>query len=432
MYFKLISYTGGIMKNHINKDIFTFSPNIIFLLISRIISIFGTEIYNFTLALYILKVTGSGLSFAVSLIFGVLPRVILGPIAGTLADRIDRKKLIIISDILSAFIVFVLLIYSILFGLKIYSIYICSLFLNTTIIFFDIAFTSSIPNIVDDKKLMQVYSLDETINSLASIMSPFIGGILFVFININIFIFINVISFLLSTILELFIDFNYNKKEYKCNNIKNNNILLDMMDGISYLKSNKLVLIMYIFALFLNFFFALGLTIPFPYIVNNILKLPSFEFGILEAMAPIGIIAGSIILSIFPERDKKYKTVICGLIVQSFIMILLGLSMLPIYLNTNKFIYFLLYIALIFVLEVFSSIVNISVRVTIQRIIPDVIRGRILGFLSTLSLAITPIGLSISGALIDKLPPYILPLLVGLFLTIITAIMSLNKYVKNI
>jgi hypothetical protein len=263
-------------------------------------------------------------------------------------------------------------------------------------------------------------------------MSPFIGGILFVFININIFIFINVISFLLSTILELFIDFNYNKKEYKCNNIKNNNILLDMMDGISYLKSNKLVLIMYIFALFLNFFFALGLTIPFPYIVNNILKLPSFEFGILEAMAPIGIIAGSIILSIFPERDKKYKTVICGLIVQSFIMILLGLSMLPIYLNTNKFIYFLLYIALIFVLEVFSSIVNISVRVTIQRIIPDVIRGRILGFLSTLSLAITPIGLSISGALIDKLPPYILPLLVGLFLTIITAIMSLNKYVKNI
>ncbi|GAA0780233.1 MFS transporter [Hathewaya limosa] len=88
-----------------------FINNINCYILGRAISSFGTQIYNFILALYILKITGTALTFAITLVLSIIPRIILGPIAGILVDRLDRKKIIVITDILCGIIMLLLYLY---------------------------------------------------------------------------------------------------------------------------------------------------------------------------------------------------------------------------------------------------------------------------------------------------------------------------------
>ncbi len=76
------------------KNLFLYSTG-------KTISIFGTAIYNFALGLYVLKQTGSALSFAVTLILGIIPMVIINPFAGVIADKVNKKTLVVLMDFLS-------------------------------------------------------------------------------------------------------------------------------------------------------------------------------------------------------------------------------------------------------------------------------------------------------------------------------------------
>ncbi len=70
----------------------------------RLISLLGTYMYQFAAGLYVLKMTGSGTKFALTLIMGTLPRVILAPVAGVIADKFSRKSIVVVSDFLSGVI----------------------------------------------------------------------------------------------------------------------------------------------------------------------------------------------------------------------------------------------------------------------------------------------------------------------------------------
>ena len=78
--------------------------NILLFVIGKFISLFGSSIYSFAIGLYILKITGSATSFALALVLASVPRIILGPIAGTIADRFNRKTMIILSELLLSLI----------------------------------------------------------------------------------------------------------------------------------------------------------------------------------------------------------------------------------------------------------------------------------------------------------------------------------------
>lgn len=60
--------------------------NLVLFSLGKFVSVFGTSVYTFAIGLYVLKVTGSGLSFAVTLGFGLVATIIFNPIGGAMAD----------------------------------------------------------------------------------------------------------------------------------------------------------------------------------------------------------------------------------------------------------------------------------------------------------------------------------------------------------
>ena len=66
----------------------------------KTVSIFGSSIYSFALGLYVLQITGSALNFAITLILGTIPMIVMNPFAGVIADKVD-KKLVVCMDVIS-------------------------------------------------------------------------------------------------------------------------------------------------------------------------------------------------------------------------------------------------------------------------------------------------------------------------------------------
>lgn len=412
------------------------TSNIILLLLGRLVSLFGSQIYNFAIGLYVLKTTGSSAAFSMTLVFGMLPRIILGPVAGVISDRVDRKKIVVAMDILSGVVILALAAVASINGLKVSYIYIANLLLNTCNTFFDIPMGASIPNIVDDKSLVKVNSLNQAVSSMAQIGGPFLGGIIFALVDIKLFLVVNAISFVLSGISEMFIDFNLNKVEKEDKNREKDKVIKgfseEFKEGFTFLKGRKVLSIIFGFSIFLNFFLALGVTVPFPYIVNNIINLSPRKFGILEAMIPLGMMIGSIILSMLPEKEKKYKSLVIGIMFISVICISIALPVLPRFVELSKSVHFIYYIVFLLIGGISIVYVNIPIFVIMQRETPDNIRGRIFGLLQTIAMGINPIGLILSGLLIEKIPVYILPVASGIIMIFITLLMASNKEIKTI
>ena len=196
-------------KNVVKKE----KLNIGLFLSGKIVSLLGSFSYSLAISWYILSVTGSATTFAISILMTMLPRVLFGPFAGALADRFDRKKLTVGLDALSGIIVLTLLGVSTVYGLKISFIYITSFCLAMTNTFFDVSINASLPNLVTDKKLLKISSYGQAVSSLAGILGPVLGGVLYGLVSIELFLLINGISFIVSSISEMFIDFKLNKKK---------------------------------------------------------------------------------------------------------------------------------------------------------------------------------------------------------------------------
>jgi MFS family permease len=184
--------------------------NLLLFSTGKLISIFGTSIYSFAMGLYVLNMTGSGLSFAATLVLGIIPAIIINPFAGVIADRFDKKKMVISMDLLNGIMLIAVFFLSSFYGLSIPVIYITTFMLTVFTTFFGVSLEAAKPNLVSLNRLMDINSISKIIDSFSSILGPMIGGMVFAFVDVKLFIIANGISFIFSAICEIFIDFKFN------------------------------------------------------------------------------------------------------------------------------------------------------------------------------------------------------------------------------
>ncbi|MFZ5353168.1 MAG: MFS transporter [Bacillota bacterium] len=409
--------------------------NIVLFLAGKLVSLLGTYIYNFALSYYILKVTGSGTSFALSLFMGVLPRVVMGPFAGSIADRFDRKKLVVGLDMLSGIVVLGMLGLSTIFGLSIVLIYAANLLLAIINTFFNTTIAAAVPNLVSDKSLMKIMSYSETMNSLSGIAGPILGGLIYATVSIELFLLVNGISFILSAISEMFIDFNFNKKDNstqdKPKRITFKDFITDIKEVFVYIREKKALYTILKYAIALNFFIHVCLSVMLPYVVTNVLRMSSTQFGTIESAFPIGMLVMSLIFARLPEREKKHTMLTVGIGANGLLIILMGLPAFSFAGSWGINMIFGYYIVVCAVFAAFMIIVNVPLSTTSQRLIPDEIRGRAIGVLHSISGGVTPIGIILAGILVDIIPIWIAFFISGLMVMLMAVGMHRNKHIKE-
>ncbi|MGG1610456.1 MFS transporter [Bacillus wiedmannii] len=423
----------GSLRLHIeNKKRNQELRNICLYSIAKTVSIFGSSMYSFALGLYILQITGSALNFAITLILGTIPMIVLNPFAGVIADKVDKKKLVICMDLLSGCLLIAVYILSSYYGLNLFIIYTTTFLMTVFTTFFGIGLEAAKPNIVSKERLMSINSISKIIDSVSLILGPMLGGIVFSIFNIKTFIVINGISFILSGIALLFIHFKlfeYNINEE--NSKRGVNFIKDIKEGGSYLLEKESLKNTFHILISFNFFLGFAVTVPLPYIINTVLNLGSKQFGIIQGTFPVGMIIGAIVVKKITDRFsysyllKKLSSML------SVFMIILGIPVLFKSFEVNDLVFVITYCVVMIFLGFIIALIDITLIYFMQNEIPDEYRGRVLSIGLSIGKMMLPIAMALSGLLLNYIPAYTIPI-VGGFLYLIVIKVSSNRFMLEV
>lgn len=395
-----------------------FNKNFALTFWGRFISRIGTCLQSIALSLYVLEKTGDAKLFASVLAVAALPQIILGPLAGVLIDRFNRKKIIVGLDLLNGVIIALFIGIFIKEGsFNIGHIYIIELTLNTIGVFFDSAMGTVLPTIMKKDELPDANSMVSFSNSFANIAGPIVAGIIYGFNGILVLMAINCISFIVSGISEMFIDLPHKKKDSK---LDLGNFMEDFKGGINYIVHKKDLIAICITAVILNFSLSPFFSVVMPFVIKQKFLLSDSAYGTFMSLISIGMMVGPVAGGYLMKKYDLKKLCSAGF----YFLSLLIFSTSFIFLNSiqsryeDKF----MFVILLGVCSVLSiavvTVCNITIAVNFQQIVPNELLGRVGGVLSTLSLASIPLGQMTIGCIMKSISLFGISMVVAIILFI--------------
>ncbi|WP_223699981.1 MFS transporter [Sutcliffiella deserti] len=393
--------------------------NMFFFTGGEFIGTIGAHIYMFGISFFVLTLTGSASSFALTILCSMVPRIILSPIAGHVVDRLPRKHVVIVSHAMMTVTMLLVFLYTLSFGLNLPVIYITAVILAIFSTFAGIGLTAAIPNFVDDARIQRAVSLTQSSTSLAGILGPVLGGVMYGFFSIEAFLLIHAIAYATALLCEINIDFTlYKKEEPATENHKDEPLIDSLKAGASYVKGHRVLLPIMLVALWINFFFMAAI-VGLPYIIIELLEGTSKQLGLIEAMIGLGTLVLSVYISTRKEFQKPIRMMRYGMISIGLLFAFLALPLL-IPMGSPGFVFY--YMALNFLFGASMIIINTPIMVLMQKTTPEHFRGRVFGLLEMVASGISPIGLVLFGFLYDFVSPSVIILISAGLLIMVTII----------
>lgn len=415
-----------IYENHcIKKE----RSNLLLFAAGKGVSIFGASIYSFVIGLHVLSLTGSALNFAMTLMLGIVPMVLISPVAGVIADRIPKKWLVVGMDLLSGLLFLFLFMLTSRIAFTLPMIYASTVFINIFATFFGVGIESCKPNLVTPNKLIRLNAIGKLIDSSSAILGPILGGIVYVMFDIRAFMLFSSISFLFSAFTEWFIDYTYYQpiQPITDSDKESTSFKTDFIEGGRYFFSSKSILELFFVFVSLNFLLGFSVNVPGPYIINELLDLPPKAYGVINAMFPIGLIIGTLTVE---KMMQRYEFRLLLITMNAFIAILaslVGIPMLfPIY--SDYMLYVAFYGTLFLLMGIAIAYVDVPVMMILQTEVPEALRGRVISLLGSLVKVILPVALLLSGAMVGKLHIALLPVIGATIAFSYSAYLLLKKY----
>ncbi len=353
--------------------------------IGQVISILGSGLTSFALGVWIYQKSGQATPFAITVLFGSLPAVLLGPIAGTVADRFNRKKVMLLADTGNALITLLAFLLYANGQLEIWNIYLIALLGSVFSAFQEPAFAASIVMLVPKKDLQRANGLSQMSNALGNLVPPILAGLLFGLIGLQGIIIIDFITYFaaLGTML-----FSRIPQPERIEEKIKANYWQDAMLGWRYLrlKGGLLGLVFY-FAL-VNFMINFATVLSSPMILA---RFSPAVLGTVQTIGGIGMLLGSVVLSIWGGPRKKIKAIILFVSISSLGLILAGLQ-------PNVLLISMGYFVMLSVIPLASG----SSQAIFQTKIPTELQGRVFAIRSMISRSMMPVAFLSAGPLADR------------------------------
>lgn len=404
-----------------------YEKNFNILVLGQVISLFGSSIQRFALSLYLLDLTGSAGIFSAILALSMVPVVLISPIAGMLADRGNKKRLMIGLDSLSALL---LLVYVwIVFNGQDHVLVIATVMvlLSTISTIYQPVVNTCVPLIVSRDHLVRANAIIQQVASLSQFLGPILAGLLYGFLGITGVVIINLVSFLFSALLELFLEIPHQRREgqqsFKAA------FMTDMKESYHYLRHENLIVCrMLLFSGFYNLFLVPVFSVATPYLIKVTFALSSEVYGWAEGMIALGMIVGGFIITYRPNHFH-IKRVYQLLYLTSVSMMLMGGV---VYLFHFGFIDAATSVVLFTVCGMIImgvlGIANVLSAAYLYQAVDGAILGKILAFGSAFATLCIPLGQILFGGLLEVLSQklYLLILMAAFFVFLVTLLVRWN------
>ncbi len=329
-------------------------------------SVSGFQMFQFGQYWLVYQLTGSPLFLGTIGLANAIPAIVLNLFGGVFADLFDKRRLIIVTQSITALLIFLLAVLTATGMVAIWHVIVLAFIAGAVNAFDQPARQALYPHLIDRKVMMSAVALNASIWQGTRIVAPAMAGAVIALMGTSASFFLAGAGFVAMAMVMSSL------KVPKIERGGSGNAAKDMMDGLKFIRDNS-VFSFLISMTFFNSFFGMSYIMMMPAIAVDILRVGSDGQGLLMGIGGVGALFTTLYLGSRTNFKNKGIMLIGGATMFGGAVIVFGLSILLI---RN----FYLAMTIMVFMGIFSSIYMISIMSSLQMLVPDRMRGRVMGF----------------------------------------------------
>ena len=385
-----------------------FIRNFTLLLLGQVFSLIGNYTLKFALSMYVLERTGSAAIFAGLLAVATMPQVLLAPIGGLLADRLNRRNMMVALDALSGTAVFLTFLgsgglhetggFHVMSqeGPSLLLISILQVVLGILGAFESPTVQACVPQMQTGENLLKGNAAVSQIQAVAGLVTPFLGSLFYTAFGIRPVLAVCAACFFLTALLECFIRLSHQKRPggQKIRQI----LRQDLGESMDFLlKKRPEVFRLLLLAALASFFVVGTAVVGLPFLVRNVLGLSANHYGAAESLMGGASVAGALAVGMLAGRLRE-KGLQSLLIAVGAVLIPAGAAFL---LPLSTGVRYLILLVCFCIAQAVCSMFSILALSMIQESTPEHLTGKIMACVIALSTCAQPVGQVVYGLLFD-------------------------------
>jgi MFS family permease len=352
----------------------------------QLVSVTGTSLTGFGLQVWVFLETGSVTKLALVTLARALPSVVLGPIAGVLVDRWDRRRAMLGADVLAAAATLLIAALFITDSLALWHIYLLVGVGEIGNAFQVPAWMAAVSLLVPKRHLGRANGLVQLNDGVSLVVAPALGGVLLVTTGLGGILLIDVVTFVVGIATLLAVRFP--PPEASAETAPTGSMRRDVAVGWRYLRERRgLLWLLFIYA-GVNFVFSISTVLFLPLVLAFGTEA---DAGWVLTAGGFGVIAASLAVGSWGVPSRKVLTVMGGIFLDGLFFVLVGWkAALPT---------IIIGIVLMFAN---GTLVNAASQVIWQSKVAPAVQGRVFALRRMLAQFVSPLGILLAGPLADN------------------------------
>lgn len=356
------------------------------------VSLLGSNLVQFALVWWLTSTTGSATVLATASLVSILPQVVVGPFAGALVDRWNRRLVMIIADTLIALSTLLLIVLYMLGQMEVWHIYVVMFWRSALGAFHWTAMQASTSLMVPQAQLSRVAGLNQMLQGAMGIIAPPLGALLMALMPLHLILSIDIATASVAVLPLLFIGIPQpDRSDELASAGAPPSVLADMRAGFRYVRHWPGLLMILVLAMILNFTISPAFSLM-PILVTKHFGGSAMHLGALESAWAIGIVVGGLVLGAWGGFKKRAMTSMLG--VMGMGVGILGIAAAP----SNLF---GLAVAGMLFGGFMSPLANGPLFAMLQTIVTPEMQGRVMSLMGSGSAAMMPLSLLVAGPVAD-------------------------------
>ena len=363
----------------------------------QIVSLFGNAILRFSLPLFLLRETGSSALFGAVTACSLLPMIVLSLLGGVLADRVNKRNIMVFLDFSTAGIIAG-------FYFLVGRVPTIPLFIVTLMLLYGISGTyqpavqASIPALVAKDHILTASAIVNQIGSMANFIGPVIGGWIYGLWGLEPILEISVGCFALSAVMEIFIKIPFVKRprEKPALQIARQ----DLLEGCRFLRVDQPVFLkVSLIIAGLNLILSAMITVGIPVLTVEHLGFSDQLLGVAQGLLAAGGVLGGLLTALLGKRLQPERAYVF-LILCAMLTLLMGAGMLW---SNTPYLKYLILSGTGTAITIFSTMFSIQMLAVVQRETQERLIGKVIACIMTLIMCAQPIGQLIYGIFLEQI-----------------------------
>lgn len=351
--------------------------------VGQTISNLGSSITLFALPLLVYKLTGSAVNLGLSTAANFLPYLLFGLVLGAWTDRVNRKHMMIFTDIARAIIIALIPVLALEGMLNVWWIYAVGFIQSTLTICFEAGQFAAIPSLVNQDDLVTANGRIQASYSGASIIGPLLAGVLVAIMSLQNLMLLDATSFLISSLSLSLIKINFNTKQDEAQERKN--IGHDVIEGLRYVLSHPVLRNISLMMAMVNFVASTSMA-QLVLFAHQRLQATDTQISILYAAGSIGIVVLSLAAGPLRKRWSFSIVALSALMMDGLLIVALAFTQ-----------WYWLAVCLWGTASGMGILFNINTGSLRQAIVPNHMLGRVMSIAGVLAWSAIPVGSLLGG-----------------------------------